>query len=134
MFTTAGGLQCRNCHRVDNIGHALGADLNQIGKKYKRHELLEALVEPSKKIDPKFQTILLVRNDGTVLTGILVEKTETHTTVNALKDGKGEQVRVPADEIDEVIVQTKSLMPDRQLRDLTPQQAADLLEFLSSLQ
>ncbi len=134
LFTTAGGLQCRNCHRVDNIGHALGADLNQIGKKYKRHELLEALVEPSKKIDPKFQTVLLVRNDGTVLTGILVEKTATHTTVNALKDGKGEQVRVPADEIEEVIVQTKSLMPDRQLRDLTPQQAADLLEFLASLQ
>ncbi|MDA0835909.1 MAG: PQQ-dependent sugar dehydrogenase [Planctomycetota bacterium] len=133
LFFNAAGLQCRNCHRVNNIGNALGADLNEIGKKYKRHEILESLIDPSKKIDPKFATVVVVKTDGMILNGIVIEKTEEATTLNVLKEGKGEQVRITAEEIDEIIPQTKSLMPDRQLRDLTPQQAADLLEFLTTL-
>ncbi|MEX0725797.1 MAG: PQQ-dependent sugar dehydrogenase [Planctomycetaceae bacterium] len=133
LFFNAAGLQCRNCHRVNNIGNALGADLNEIGKKFKRHEILESLVDPSKRIDPKFATVVVVKTDGMVLNGIVIEKTDEATTLNVLKDGKGEQVHILAGEIDEVIPQTKSLMPDRQLRDLTPQQAADLLEFLTTL-
>ena len=133
LFLNAAALQCRNCHRLNDTGRALGADLSHIGKKYKRHELLESMVDPSKKIDPKFATHLLVTTDGKVLTGILVEKTKQQIVLNVLKEGKGEQVRVPANDVEELIPQKKSLMPDRMLRDLTPQQAADLLEFLVSL-
>ena len=71
---------------------------------------------------------------GKVLTGILVEKTEQQTVLNILKEGKGELVRIPTADVEELLPQKKSLMPDRQLRDLTPQQAADLVEFLFSLQ
>ena len=37
------------------------------------------------------------------------------------------------DEVEELIPQPKSLMPELLLRDLTAQQAADLLAFLASL-
>lgn len=133
LFLNAAGLQCRNCHKVGEDGLSFGADLNQIGKKLQRRELLESLVDPSRKIDPKYVTYLLVRHDGTVATGLLVEKTDREVVLNTLKDGKPKELRVMTEDIEELVAQTKSLMPDRQLRDLTAQQAADLLEYLSSL-
>ena len=108
-------------------------DLSQIGKKYKREELLESLVEPSKKIDPQFAAYLLITKAGKVYTGIITERTKQQVVLNVLKDGKAEQVRIPASEVEELVLQKKSLMPDQLLRDLTAQQAADLLEFLASL-
>jgi hypothetical protein len=50
-----------------------------------------------------------------------------------LKDARNEEIRVAADEIEVIVPQQKSLMPDLLLRDMTPQQVADLLAYLSSL-
>jgi len=133
LFTKAAGLQCRNCHRIGEIGETFGADLNQVGKRYQRYELMESLVDPSRKIDPKYVTYVLITHDGKVLSGLLVEKTDQETVLRVLKDGLPEVIHIPATDIEEMTPQTKSLMPDNQLRDLTAQQAADLLEYLSSL-
>ncbi|MGD9855018.1 MAG: PQQ-dependent sugar dehydrogenase [Planctomycetaceae bacterium] len=133
LFLNAAGLQCKTCHAVHQVGGTLGPELGQIGKKYKRHELLESLLDPSKTIDPKFATHVLVTTAGKVLTGILVERTEEQVVLKVFTDGKAEEVRIATDDVDEMLPQKKSLMPDRLLRDLTPQQAADLLAFLSSL-
>lgn len=134
--------QCKNCHRLpsdptppasDTPTTLLGPDLSGIGKKYQRADLLESLVDPSKKMEPKFVTYTLTTVGGQVLTGILVEKSDDQVVLNVLQNGTGAQVRVPADEVDELQPQKKSLMPDLLLRDFTAQQAADLVEFLSTL-
>jgi len=67
LFFNAAGLQCRNCHRIGDAGRMFGADLNQVGKKYQRPELLESLVDPSKKIDPKYAAYVLIKQDGKVM-------------------------------------------------------------------
>lgn len=134
FFFTAKSSQCNNCHRLEDRGGTIGPDLSQIGSKYKRHEILESLIDPSKKIDPKYQMHVLVTLDGITHAGILVEKSEQQVVLNRFKQGKTDTLRVSADDVDLLIPQEKSLMPDGMLRDLTPQQAADLLAFLSSLQ
>ena len=50
-----------------------------------------------------------------------------------LKDAENKEVRIPAGKVTSLVPQKKSLMPEQLLRDLTAQQAADLLEFLTSL-
>lgn len=129
-----GASQCKTCHRVQKEGGTLGPDLSEIGKKYPRNELLESLLDPSKKIDPKFQTHTLVTTAGKVFSGTLVERTDTEIVLNILEGAETRVVRAPMAEVEELQTQKKSLMPDRLLRDLTIQQAADLLEFLRSLQ
>lgn len=69
-------------------------------------------------------------HDGRVLVGLVVEQTEQALV---LKDAKNQTVRLPRDEIEQLTTQTQSLMPDQQLRDMTAQQAADLLAYLSTL-
>src|SRR5262249_9887826 len=130
LFFKAAGLQCVNCHEVAGTGSTLGPDLSAIGKKSNRAQILESLLEPSKVIDPPYVAYLVETTDGTAHTGLLAAKTEREVIV---KDATGKEVRIPARKVASLVPQKKSLMPDLLLRDLTAEQAADLLEYLVSL-
>jgi uncharacterized repeat protein (TIGR03806 family) len=130
LFLTAAGMQCRSCHKVGDQGKALGPDLTHIGKRYSPAEILENILEPSKKIDPKFQTWLIQTDDGKVHSGLLKSRTDQEVIVI---NAKGKDIRLATGDIELIVAQKKSLMPELQLRDLTPQDAADLLAWLASL-
>ncbi len=65
-----------------------------------------------------------------MLTGLLVRRDAAEIV---LRDAQNKQHRIAAEDIERVAAQQKSLMPDMLLRDFTPQQVADLLEYLGSL-
>jgi putative heme-binding domain-containing protein len=115
---------------VHGFGAGTGPDLSQIGKKYERATLLETILDPSKAVAPEYVAYLLETTRGQVFAGFLVEKTDKQVT---LRDVEGKQIRMPADEVETFEPQKKSLMPELALRDVTAQDAADLLAFLSSL-
>ena len=123
-------LQCVKCHRVGEAGGKVGPELTQIGKKYSRAELLENILEPSKKIDPAFITHVVETNDGLFYTGVIASRTKTEIV---LRDAADKEQRIPASKVANLLPQPKSLMPEQLLRDLTAQQAADLLEYLTTL-
>ena len=126
----AAGVQCRSCHRVHGTGIELGPDLSQIGKKYDRIQLLETILDPSKKIDPKYMAFVATTTVGTIYTGLLVERNQEAVI---LKTPRNETIRLATDEIEDLKPQEKSFMPDQILRDLTARDAADLLAYLGSL-
>jgi uncharacterized repeat protein (TIGR03806 family) len=130
LFFKAAGLQCINCHRVGGTGSTLGPDLTLIGKKYSRAQLLESLLEPSKSIDPQYTTYALETTEGQVHTGVLAEKNAAHIVLKIVGD---KEVRIPANKVAALVPQKNSLMPELLLRDLSAEQAADLLEFLAAL-
>jgi putative heme-binding domain-containing protein len=130
LFFKMAGLQCANCHRVGDTGSTLGPDLTLIGKKYSRAQLLESILEPSKSIDPKYVAYMLETTEGQVHTGLLAEKSPLQVVLKTVGD---KEVRIPAGRVATLQPQKSSLMPERLLRDLTAEQAADLVEFLSSL-
>jgi len=130
LFTTSQATQCRNCHKVAGAGKSVGPDLDGIGKKYGRRELLDQILNPSRKIDPKYLTYIVETTAGRVFTGLLVSRTDKQVV---LRNAKNEQTVIPADEVEELVTQRKSLMPELLLKDMTAQQVADLLAFLASL-
>jgi uncharacterized repeat protein (TIGR03806 family) len=130
LFLTASGLQCRNCHKVGQDGKTVGPTLDGIGKRCSREEILENILEPSKKIDPKFQTWLIQTDEGKVVSGLLESRTDENVTI---REATGKLVTVSAGSIELMVAQKKSLMPELQLRGLTPQDAADLLAWLAAL-
>ena len=130
IFFKSAGLQCSNCHRIAGVGSTLGPDLSEIGKKYSRAQILESILEPSKSIEPKYLTYLVETTDGKVQTGLLVSRNEREVVLRVVGD---KEVRIPAKKVATLVPTQKSLMPDLLLRDLTAEQAADLLEFLASL-
>jgi putative heme-binding domain-containing protein len=91
---------------------------------------LESILEPSKFVDPKYVTYLVETNDGKVLTGLLASKNDKEIVLKMAGD---KEARVPASHVATLAPQQKSLMPELLLRDVTLEQAADLLEFLAGL-
>jgi putative heme-binding domain-containing protein len=130
LFFKSAGLQCSSCHVVNGTGKRFGPDLSQVGKQYTRAQILESLLEPSKKIDPPYVTYVVETSDGKLVVGLLTERNDKEVV---LKEAADREVRIPAAKVDRLAPQAKSLMPELLLRDLTAEQAADLLEFLSGL-
>ena len=130
IFEQSSAAQCKQCHAVQKFGGSLGPELTNIGKKYERAALLETILQPSKAMAPEFVPYLLETKSGRVYAGFLIERTDDHVT---LKDVKSQTVRVAADDIEALVVQQKSLMPELVLSEVTAQDAADLLAFLASL-
>jgi putative heme-binding domain-containing protein len=130
LFFDVSGVQCKNCHRIGGKGTEVGPDLDQIGKKYGRAEILENILNPSKQIEAKYLTYAVTTTKGQVHTGLLVSK---DTVKVVLKDATNKLIEVPAGDVDAMVAQQKSLMPDLLLRDFTAEQVADLTAFLSSL-
>ena len=130
LFFKAAGLQCAACHRVQGTGSTLGPDLSEIGKKYTRAQILESILEPSKSIEPKYASYVVETNDGKVVTGLLASKTEREIVLRTAQD---KEIRMPARDVAVMQAQQTSLMPEMLFRDLTAEQAADLVDFLASL-
>ncbi len=130
VFTSNPAAQCKTCHKAGDVGEVVGPDLTKIGAKYDRTALLDQILEPSKTIDPQYVAHLLETKDGRVVTGLVVEKSAREVV---LKDAQGKTVRVAGAEVEQLVPQSRSLMPELLLRDLTAQQVADLLEYLSTL-
>jgi putative heme-binding domain-containing protein len=130
IFFRSSAAQCNNCHAVRGKGKNIGPDLSNIGRKYAKGALLETILEPSKAISHEYKAYLLETSSGQVFAGFLVQQTDEQVV---LKDIKGNLIRVPADEVEALVEQEKSLMPELVLQQVTAQDAADLLAFLTML-
>lgn len=122
--------QCAKCHRVGDRGGQVGPALTHIGKKSSPAQLFEALVDPSRIIEPKYQSHIVLTSDGKIITGLLEEESPKELT---LIDAQGTRQTIDVDDIESRSLDTKSLMPSGLAGELTAQQAADLLAYLKSL-
>src|SRR5262249_12788368 len=88
------------------------------------------ITEPSREVDPNYAARMIATKDGKVHVGLVVSDTPKEVV---LRDAQNREVRIRVDDIEERATESKSLMPESLLRDLTAQQAADLLESLPRL-
>ena len=127
-------VSCRSCHHAatepTTDRPAVGPDLIGIGKRLTRAEILESLLEPSRKVDPKFATWYVETKDGLVHTGLLVERSESAIVI---RDAQGRDARIDRGDVEQLIQQSQSLMPEQLLRDLSAAEAADLLAYVGGL-
>ena len=122
-------LNCGSCHIIGERGTALGPDLSAIGKLRGREDLLESILEPSRRIEPKYAAYIAQTADGRSLTGLLVRRDERAVV---LRDSQNKEIVLAAKDIELLQPARRSLMPDGQLAGLTAQEAADLLAYLCS--
>lgn len=120
---------CVSCHKVGNTGYTFGPDLSDVGKRLSRHELVESIIEPSKKVEPKYVTTTVVTNDGKSNIGFIISKNKDSIT---LLMAEGKQATIAADDIDEQLQTNQSSMPENLASTLSPAEFLDVIEFLST--
>ncbi len=122
-------LSCRRCHKVRGEGGDVGPDLSQIAKDKDRLYLLESIVAPNAKIAKNFETLIVVLDDGTTVSGIVKEQDNKTIT---LQTAEGFYVIVEKTRIDEQ-APGQSAMPQDLVKFLTKRELRDLVEYLSTL-
>ncbi len=123
-------LLCGSCHQIDHIGGLIGPDLTTVGSYMTPNSLLESLLNPSKDIKQGYETVILTRTDGELLSGTLHRKTDRATLIRI---ANGEIIEVPAEEIEKIDVSPVSLMPAGLTASLHRDELKDLLYFLVTL-
>jgi putative heme-binding domain-containing protein len=116
---------CASCHKLYGEGKNIGPDLTGANRSNLEYLLLN-LVDPSAVVPKQFTTSVIVLNDGRVLTGVVVSKTEQTLVVQTDR----EQVTLARSDIEETRDTGKSLMPDGMLDKLTEDQVRDLFGFM----
>jgi putative heme-binding domain-containing protein len=122
-------LNCASCHKIGDRGTPIGPDLSTIGKLRPREDLLESILEPSRRIEPKFAAYIARTADGRSFTGLLVRRDDKEVV---LRDAQNKEIVLAAKNVEELRPSTTSLMPNGQMAGLTAQEAADLLEYLAT--
>jgi putative heme-binding domain-containing protein len=121
---------CAKCHKVRGEGKEVGPDLSEIGSKLSKEALYLSILDPSAGISFNYETWLLRTQDGTILTGILVNQTDDSVE---LKTAEAIVHKLPKADIDELKKSTLSLMPADVQKQLQAQDLVDLVEYLTTL-
>lgn len=123
--------KCASCHIFGGIGKEVGPDLTTITSRFKKTDILDAILFPSKVISDQYQAEMIELKDGKVVTGVLVR--ESAAVVLLLTgDNPDKPVSIPKGQIADRAVSPVSLMPEGLLDGMTHAQIADLLAFLQS--
>jgi putative heme-binding domain-containing protein len=122
-------LNCVKCHLVRGVGGKVGPDLTTIGASAPVDYLLESLLAPNKKVKENYHALIVVTEDGRVLTGIPEKSTDAEVVLRTAED---KLISIPKREI-ESSKQGASLMPTGLMEDLTSGELLDLARYLSEL-
>jgi putative heme-binding domain-containing protein len=125
-----GTQSCATCHTTANGQRPKGPHLVDIGRRYKPAELVESILKPSAKIAQGFDTYGFQTDEGKVVVGFVASESARQVEVRQLN---GVPAVLEKENIEERIKQTKSMMPEGMVSNLTASQLADLLAYLQSL-
>ncbi len=129
MFAATG---CYACHRFGNQGGMTGPDLTSAGRRYSPHDLLDQVINPSKVINEQFSAISVVTEDGKVHTGVVVNLSGDHMTLNTDLTDPNKRVDIDRKMIDELVVSKISPMPADLFARMTKDEILDLIAYLIS--
>jgi putative heme-binding domain-containing protein len=129
MFQMA---NCIACHKVNGIGQEIGPDLTKLDDKFKPADILRDILEPSWRINEKFQTFVFELKSGKSVTGLILEETPTRLKVIENPLAKAEPVILDKAEIAGREKSPNSMMPKGLLDKLTREEILDLLAYVVS--
>ena len=124
-------LLCTTCHQVDNVGGKLGPDLSTVGTYMSPGSLLESLINPNSDIKQGYETVIVKRKDGSIVSGTLDRKTESAALIRTAAGNLVSMCRMKISrKLDSSPV---SLMPPGLTARLRQDELVDLMKYLTEL-
>jgi putative membrane-bound dehydrogenase-like protein len=123
-----GKATCVKCHTLFAEGGEVGPELTSYNRSSLRRMLL-AIVHPSAEIREGFGSFTVVTDDGRVLSGLKIEHNDN---LLILRGSDGQDQVIPTPQIEELIPNQQSLMPEALLDQLSDEEVRDLFAYLTS--
>jgi putative heme-binding domain-containing protein len=121
---------CATCHRLENVGVEVGADLQAALGNKTPDQLLIDILDPSREVDPRFLEYAVTTQAGRQINGLIVAETASSLT---LRRAEKQEETILRSQIDTIQTTTKSLMPDGLEQQLSRQDVADVIAYLQAV-
>ena len=120
------GKTCLQCHAMQGRGNAVGPNIYSVASQPKE-TLLVNILDPGRQVTPDYASYTMRSTDGETLTGLITAESPSSVT---FRRPNVPDVTIQRRWIKALKADAKSLMPDGLEQGLTPQDLADLLEFI----
>jgi len=127
MFQVA---NCIACHKMNDVGTAVGPDLTKLDPKLSATDILKDILEPSFRINEKFQSFSFELFSGKVVTGLIEEETPDFVKVIEDPIAKKAALLIKKSDIAERRKLPTSIMPKGQVDRLTREEILDLVAYI----
>ena len=121
---------CTVCHQIDTAGGLVGPELSSIGAYAQPAAILDSILSPSRDIKQGYETVLVTKQDNTIVAGIFQRRSDTATLI---RETTNKIVPIPNGEVKKIEKSPVSLMPPGLTLSLRRDELVDLLSFLVSL-
>jgi putative membrane-bound dehydrogenase-like protein len=128
VFNGSKGL-CNACHAIGYLGGNIGPDLTRIGAIRTQRDLVESIIFPSASFVRSYEPVAVRTTDGLTVNGVIRRDAADEVVIAT---GPKEERRIPRDEIEAIRPSTVSVMPGGLDQQLSPQELADVVEFLKA--
>jgi len=122
--------KCSSCHTVSKSEPLKGPFLGNINKTYKRPDLADAILQPSKTIAQGFVTNSIITVDGVVKTGFVTAELPDRVT---MRDKDSKEFTIMKDDIEVRKTSKISVMPDGLMKEFTTHELSSVLDYLETL-
>ena len=119
--------RCGTCHKLFGEGGNVGPELTGSGRAESDYVILNVM-DPSAVVPEAWRLTQVITADGRVVSGAVAASDERTLT---LRTPAGDVV-LDREEIDEVVTQNQSVMPEGLWNDLSDEQVRDLVGYLAS--
>ena len=117
--------KCGQCHTIYGRGGQVGPDLTGVGRET-LDAILTNVIDPNLVIGKPYYVHVARTKKGTVFSGLRIEETPTRVT---LRDGTKTEF-IDRSDLDRLVVQNISVMPEGLEKTMTEQEFRDLVAFM----
>jgi len=119
---------CAACHKLGDIGHAIGPNLAAMRNRGPAAILVNVL-DPNREVNPQYLNYVAITKRGRSYSGMIAAETAASVT---LVRGEGASDTLLRVDIDQLKSTGASLMPEGLEKEIDKQSMADLLAFIRS--
>ncbi len=124
---------CVACHKLGGVGNEIGPDLTKLDpKQQKPVEILRDVLEPSFRINEKYQSFIFDLKSGKTVTGLVLEETPEQVKVLENPLVKADPVVLKKTAIDDRRKSPNSIMPKGVLDKLSREEILDLIAYVAA--
>ena len=125
-------IHCAKCHMHSGVGGSSGPELTQLANRFSKGDTLKAIIDPSEVISDQYQTTVLHLNDGSQVSGKIMNEAEGVVYLASNPFDLTMLTEVSLSKVKKREFETTSTMPPSLINSLSSDELRDLMLYLTN--
>lgn len=121
---------CSSCHMMGRSGNNIGPDLTQLGTRFSKKDMLEAIIDPNNSVSDQYAAKVFDLKNGNSVVGRLLKEEDGKYFVVQNPFSPDEVREIPKSDVRRVSISKVSMMPPGMINSLNPEELKDLIAYL----